>query len=125
MCNPYAYVPRPSIDRDSTEALILRDTRKTVEVPYLSSGGFVNVLTLQPSLEGHYDVTKAALKNEFSFYAEAIELVSSPSRDPDFFSWCVDQAHAQTPTVRGEMVVTPEISGTRAMAKFLDSPRKP
>lgn len=119
---PYAYVPPPSIDPNSTEALILRDTRKTVEVPYLLAGGIVNVLTLHPFLEGHYDVTKAALRTEFSFYAEAAEVVSSASRDPDFFSWRLDKAHAQTSMVKGKVVVAPEnfISGTQAMAEFLD-----
>lgn len=119
---PYAYMVPPSIAPDSPEALVLRENRKTVEVPYLSSGGIVNLLTLKPSLEGHYDVTKAVLKDKFRFYDEANELAASASRDPDFFSWYVDEAHAQTPTVKGDVVVAPEnlVSSAPATAKFLD-----
>jgi hypothetical protein len=79
------------------ETLLRREARQYVEVPYLSSGGWINVLTFRPFLDGHIDVTKRVLAKEFKFYYEAQTIAADASKDPDFYAWPEDAAHAQTP----------------------------
>ena len=82
------------------ETLLRRESRKSVEVPYLSSGGWINVLTFRPFLDGHIDVTKRVLARAFKFNYAAQKVAADASKDPDFYAWTIDAAHAQTPADR-------------------------
>ena len=93
---PFKYQPRPGVSDESEQTLLLRESRRNVEVPYLSSGGWINVLTLKPWLDGHSDVTKRVLAKTFKFNYEAQLVVADASQDPDFYAWPEDPAHAQT-----------------------------
>ncbi len=69
--------------------------------PFLSSGGVWNWLTLNPFLQGHYEVTLEALTEQegmpWTFSPHAAEVVADASRDPDLFEWKCPAAHAQNP----------------------------
>jgi hypothetical protein len=80
------------------ETLLSAKERPTsTEVPYLSSGGWLNIVTLRFGVDGHSEVTDQVLDDEFKFDDDARALMSDASQDPDFYDWRTDSAHAQTP----------------------------
>lgn len=92
----YSYTLPRDVPADSEQALVLRELRREVEVPYLSSGGWINILTLNWFLPGHSDITKAILEKDFSFRLIAQLIAGDAAQDPDFYDWKRDAAHAQT-----------------------------
>jgi hypothetical protein len=67
---------------------------KIRERPYHRSGGIYNWITLQPGLDGHFEITRDALKPKLP--SEALAIVADAARDPDFFYWETPAAHGQT-----------------------------
>jgi len=101
------------------ETFVRRESRQNVEVPYLSSGGWINVLTFRPFLDGHIDVTKRVLARAFKFYHPAQLIAADGSKDPDFYAWTDDAAHAQTPAdANGHVDVTNLAQDKTAIQNF-------
>jgi hypothetical protein len=93
----------PNTQPPKETTLAARQGRNAAEVPYLSSGGLLNILTLRWTTNGHYDVTKKVLHEVFKFTRDAQHIVSDASQDPDFYDWLSDAAHAQTPHENGRV----------------------
>lgn len=120
---PFKYQPRLGVSDESERTLLHRELRRNVEVPYLSSGGLINILTLKPSLDGHSDVTKRILARTFKFNYQAQLVAADASQDPDFYAWPEDAAHAQTPADTNGKVAEGDIGhgeeGIKAFGKWL------
>lgn len=116
---PFKYQPRWGVSEELDETLLLRESRRNVEVPYLSSGGWINVLTLKPSLDGHSDVTKRILARTFKYNYQAQLVAAEASQDPDFYAWPEDPAHAQTPADGNGRVADADVGhGKQAIKEF-------
>jgi hypothetical protein len=81
--------------KDSETKWTMSEKAQNDEIPYLSSGGWINIFILKPFLPGHSDVTKNVLR-QLKFMSEAQEIVADASQDPDFYGWKDDNSHAQT-----------------------------
>jgi hypothetical protein len=105
---PLSAEPQPSGRNTLETPLVIRELAFSREVPYLSSGGWLNVVTLHPFLEGHYDVTLNVLRDQFRFDYAAQLVAADAAQDPDFYAWKKDAAHAQTPVTSAGTVMRPE-----------------
>jgi hypothetical protein len=88
--------------RTAERSLAIRGSAQYREVPYLSSGGFLNVITFRPFLDGHFDVMVQILGNRerdaARFERAGLLIAADAAQDPDFYAWLQDPAHAQTPS---------------------------
>jgi hypothetical protein len=116
---------RPTDSRGSPKEIKLsaKEHRNSKEVPYLSSGGWLNIITLRWGVAGHSDVTEYVLREYFKFFPGARDIVSDASQDPDFYDWKTDRAHAQTPMnlQTGEILRQDDIVGGKlALDEFIE-----
>src|SRR4030095_11202602 len=67
---------RPTDSRGSPKEIKLsaKEHRNSKEVPYLSSGGWLNIITLRWGVAGHSDVTEYVLREYFKFFPGARDI---------------------------------------------------
>lgn len=77
----------------------------TAQTCHLNSGEYRGMCLPFMNGEGHYSVTKNALKDvnliQKRFSDSALGIVADAAQDPDFFAWFDMSAHAQTPDEAG------------------------